>query len=241
MERKKYLVVTAGGSGSRMGADVPKQFLPLQGKAILQRTMERFLEACPGIRILTVLPRDHFGTWKAYCAAHNFNVPQTLVAGGITRFHSVRNALVKIPDGALVAVHDGVRPFVSKELIERMFSRMEVCRALIPVLPVTDTLKVLDRDRETGFLRSAGERLDRSRVFGAQTPQIFRSEDLKAAYAEAYDPLFTDDASVAENIKIPLSFIEGERFNIKITTPEDLVLAEARSAGRGRSSCRWTG
>ena len=235
MERKKYLVVTAGGSGSRMGADVPKQFLPLQGKAILQRTMERFLEACPGIRILTVLPRDHFGTWKAYCAAHNFNVPQTLVAGGITRFHSVRNALVKIPDGALVAVHDGVRPFVSKELIERMFSRMEVCRALIPVLPVTDTLKVLDRDRETGFLRSAGERLDRSRVFGAQTPQIFRSEDLKAAYAEAYDPLFTDDVSVAENIKIPLSFIEGERFNIKITTPEDLVLAEAIARSSSRS------
>ena len=235
MERKKYLVVTAGGSGSRMGADVPKQFLPLQGKAILQRTLERFLEACPGIRILTVLPRDHFGTWKAYCAAHNFNVPQTLVAGGITRFHSVRNALVKIPDGALVAVHDGVRPFVSKELIERMFSRMEVCRALIPVLPVTDTLKVLDRDRETGFLRSAGERLDRSRVFGAQTPQIFRSEDLKAAYAEAYDPLFTDDASVAENIKIPLSFIEGERFNIKITTPEDLVLAEAIARSSSRS------
>ena len=235
MERKKYLVVTAGGSGSRMGADVPKQFLPLQGKAILQRTMERFLEACPGIRILTVLPRDHFGTWKAYCAAHNFNVPQTLVAGGITRFHSVRNALVKIPDGALVAVHDGVRPFVSKELIERMFSRMEVCRALIPVLPVTDTLKVLDRDRETGFLRSAGERLDRSRVFGAQTPQIFRSEDLKAAYAEAYDPLYTDDASVAENIKIPLSFIAGERFNIKITTPEDLVLAEAIARSSSRS------
>ena len=235
MERKKYLVVTAGGSGSRMGADVPKQFLPLQGKAILQRTMERFLEACPGIRILTVLPRDHFGTWKAYCAAHNFNVPQTLVAGGITRFHSVRNALVKIPDGALVAVHDGVRPFVSEELIERMFSRMAGCRALTPVLPVTDTLKVLDRDRETGFLRSAGERLDRSRVFGAQTPQIFRSEDLKAAYAEAYDPLFTDDASVAENIKIPLSFIEGERFNIKITTPEDLVLAEAIARSSSRS------
>ena len=235
MERKKYLVVTAGGSGSRMGADVPKQFLPLQGKAILQRTMERFLEACPGIRILTVLPRDHFGTWKAYCAAHNFNVPQTLVAGGITRFHSVRNALAKIPDGALVAVHDGVRPFVSKELIERMFSRMEVCRALIPVLPVTDTLKVLDRDRETSLLRSAGERLDRSRVFGAQTPQIFRSEDLKAAYAEAYDPLYTDDASVAENIKIPLSFIEGERFNIKITTPEDLVLAEAIARSSSRS------
>lgn len=235
MERKKYLVVTAGGSGSRMGADVPKQFLPLQGKAILQRTMERFLEACPGIRILTVLPKDHFGTWKAYCAAHNFNVPQTLVAGGITRFHSVRNALAKIPDGALVAVHDGVRPFVSKELIERMFSRMEVCRALIPVLPVTDTLKVLDRDRETGFLHSAGERLDRSRVFVAQTPQIFRSEDLKAAYAEAYDPLYTDDASVAENIKIPLSFIEGERFNIKITTPEDLVLAEAIARSSSRS------
>lgn len=227
MERKKYLVLTAGGQGSRMGADVPKQFLSLQGRAILQMTMERFLEACPDIRILTVLPREHFSTWKTYCTAHNFNVPQTLVPGGITRFHSVRNALAKVPDGALVAVHDGVRPFVSKELIERMFQQMELCRALIPVLPATDTLKLLDRDRETGLLRSAGERLDRGRVFGAQTPQIFRSEDLKAAYGEAFHPLFTDDASVAEQYGIPLSFIEGERYNIKITTPEDLVFAEA--------------
>ncbi len=227
VDRKKYLVVTAGGSGVRMGADRPKQFLTVGGKAILQMTVERFLEACPGIRVVTVLPKEHFSTWKEYCIAHNFHVPQTLVAGGITRFHSVRNALAKIPDGALVAVHDGVRPFVSKELIERMFDRMTVCRALIPVMPATDTLKLLDRDRETGLLRASGERLDRSRVFGAQTPQIFRSEDLKAAYAEAYDPLFTDDASVAESMKIPLSFIEGERFNIKITTPEDLVLADA--------------
>ena len=234
--RKKYLIVTAGGHGSRMGTDVPKQFLSLGGKAILQRTIERFLEACPDIRVLTVLPREHFSRWKEYCTIHNFNVPQTLVAGGITRFHSVRNALAKVPDGAWVAIHDGVRPFVSKELIVRMFERMALCRSLIPVLPVTDTLKVLDRDRETGLLRAAPlERLDRSRIFGAQTPQIFRSEDLKAAYAEAYDPLYTDDASVASHIEIPLSFIEGERFNIKITTPEDLVLAEAILQSSSRS------
>ena len=187
--------------------------------------MERFIEACPGIAILTVLPKEHFQTWKHYCETHNFHYPQTLVSGGITRFHSVKNALSKVPDGALVAVHDGVRPFISKELIEKMFQRMDEVRALIPVLPSTDTLKVLDRNRETGVLSTTEETLDRSRIFGAQTPQIFYSEDLKEAYSEPFDPLFTDDASVAQRHKIPLSYIEGERFNIKITTPEDLALA----------------
>ena len=195
MPRKKFLIVTAGGHGVRMGGS------------------------------LTVLPKEHFQTWKHYCETHNFHYPQTLVSGGITRFHSVKNALSKVPDGALVAVHDGVRPFISKELIEKMFQRMDEVRALIPVLPSTDTLKVLDRNRETGVLSTTEETLDRSRIFGAQTPQIFYSEDLKEAYSEPFDPLFTDDASVAQRHKIPLSYIEGERFNIKITTPEDLALA----------------
>ena len=224
---KKFLLVTAGGHGTRMGAALPKQFLELSGKAILQLTIERFLEAVPGIRVVTVLPKEFIGEWKEYCSSRNFICPQILVEGGITRFHSVKNALGRIPDGAVVAVHDGVRPLVSKELIEEMFSRMDHCRGLIPVFPSTDTLKVLERDRVSGELKTTEEKVDRSRIWCAQTPQIFWSEDLKRAYSQPYDTSFTDDASVAQEYKIPLSYIEGERFNIKITTPEDLVLAKA--------------
>ena len=226
MERKKFLVISAGGSGTRMGADIPKQFLSLSGKSVLQRTIERFLAAEPSIRVVTVLPQAHIQYWKDYCQARNFNVPQIIVQGGFTRFHSVQNALAKVPDGAIVAVHDGVRPFVSPELIKEMFSRMSSLRALIPVTPVTDTLKVLSKSPD-GTLTETCETVDRSRIYGAQTPQMFLSEELRAAYTQAYDTSFTDDASVASAYGIPVSFIEGSRYNIKITTPEDLRLAEA--------------
>lgn len=227
MAKKRILILVAGGHGTRMGSPTPKQFLPLSGKAVLQWSMERFIAASPGIGVVTVLPEEHFATWNNYCSSRNFHYPQILVPGGFTRFHSVRAALERVPDGAIVAVHDGVRPLVSENLLARMFERMETERALIPVLPSTDTLKLLDRERETGRLVQAPEALDRSRVYAAQTPQMFRSEDLKAAYRQPYDTLFTDDASVAHGINIPLSFIEGERFNLKITTKEDLILAEA--------------
>ena len=143
-----------------------------------------------------------------------------LVAGGLTRFHSVQNALKKVPDGAIVAIHDGVRPLITPALICRMLDRMDDdgCRALLPVLPVVDTLRSTD---------PATPDPDRSRTVAVQTPQIFRSEDIKAAYGQAYDLSFTDDASVAARHEIPLTFEEGERFNLKITTPEDLLLAEA--------------
>ena len=227
MERKKYVIVTAGGTGTRMGASVPKQFLELGGKPILRLTIERFLEAVPGIRILTVLPQEHVNYWRSYCLKADFTCPQRLVVGGFTRFHSVKNALEYVPDGALVAVHDGVRPLVSQALIRRMFEEAEAVPALIPVLPVTDTLKVLSKAPD-GTLQSTGEAIDRSRIWAAQTPQIFCSEQLKSAYAEeGYSTLFTDDASVAERHGIPLAFTPGERNNIKITTQEDLALAEA--------------
>ena len=226
MERKKYLIVTAGGTGTRMGAPVPKQFLELKGKPILRLTLEKFIEAVPDLHVLTVLPEDHVSTWRDYCLKANFTCPQRLVKGGFTRFHSVKNALEHIPDGALVAVQDGVRPLMSVERIRELFDAAVYVPALIPVLPVTDTLKVLEK-RADGALMTTGERIDRSRIYGAQTPQIFHSELLKAAYSQGYDTLFTDDASVAEKYGIPLTFIEGERYNIKITTPEDLVLANA--------------
>lgn len=228
---KIYLVAVAGGSGTRMHSAVPKQFMELRGKAILQRTIEKFIAACPGIKVVTVLPEAHIPYWKDYCLSRNFSYPQTLVHGGVTRFHSVRAALEKVPDDAVVAIHDGVRPLVSENLIRSMLSRMGTCRALIPVLPVTDTLKALrhveDGDGGRKLVRIEGREIDRSEVFAAQTPQIFRAGDLKAAYAQPYDTSFTDDASVAERCGIPLEWCPGERMNLKITTPEDMILAEA--------------
>ncbi len=226
MQRKKYVIIMAAGSGTRMGARMPKQFLEIDGKAILQKTVEVFLEACPGINVVTVLPKDHIDYWRSYCLERNFICPQILVAGGITRFHSVRNALDRIPAGAIVAVHDGVRPLVSAELVRDMFAKAEDVPALIPVTPCVETIKVLQK--EGGELKSIpGATADRSVLYGAQTPQIFHSELIKEAYSMAYDTAFTDDASVVEKYGKSLSYIIGERLNIKITTLDDLLLAKA--------------
>lgn len=226
MERKRYVIIMAAGSGTRMGAEMPKQFLELEGKAILQRTIEVFLAAAPDIKVVVVLPDSHISYWKDYCLVHNFNCPQILVKGGITRFHSVRNALVKVPDGALVAVHDGVRPLATVGFVKNMLEAAEEKPALIPVIPCVDTMKVLHRKGEELF-EAEDETVDRSVLFAAQTPQIFHSEVLKDAYAQAYDTAFTDDASVVRKNGKNLSYLIGERFNIKITTLDDLVLAKA--------------
>lgn len=220
--RNKILIVMAAGSGTRMGSSTPKQFLDLGGKPVLRRTIETFISADPDIKVVTVLPKEHLYFWKEYCLANDFTCPQLLVAGGITRFHSVRNALARVPDGSIVAIHDGVRPLLSAGLVRNMFSRMEdgKTRALIPVVPSVDTLKVLDNN-----LTDTGEEVDRTRIYGAQTPQMFLSEDIKEAYSQAFDTTFTDDASVARKKGIPLSFCLGERYNFKLTSPEDLALA----------------
>ena len=220
----------AAGSGTRMGADVPKQFIELCGKAVLQRTIEVFAEACPGIKVVTVLPEAHIDYWKTYCLKHNFTYPQILAKGGITRFHSVRDALEKVPEGALVAVHDGVRPLVSAALVREMFERAENVEGLIPVVPCVDTMRILQKNGD--MLESVpGASADRSVLFGVQTPQIFQSEILKEAYSQAYDTAFTDDASVVEKYGKNLSFIIGERFNIKLTTQDDLKIARALIEG----------
>lgn len=231
MTRKKYLLLTAGGSGTRMGGPVPKQFMEIGGRAVLHITMDRFVQAVPEINVITVLPDTYIPYWRNYCASHSLPVRQTLVKGGISRFHSVRNALSSVPDGALVAVHDGVRPLVSQEFIRKMFCQAEDVPALVPVLPSVDTIRALSRtvqeDGTVSFRQIDGVAADRSILFRVQTPQVFHSEALKAAYAMPYDVSFTDDASVAERYGIPLSFTDGEQLNIKITTPSDMVFAEA--------------
>lgn len=231
MDRKKYVIVMAAGRGTRMGADRPKQFLMLDGKPILQRTIEKFVGACPDVKVITVLPKEYIGYWKDYCSSHGVNLAQQLVEGGMTRFHSVRNALEKVPAGAVVAIHDGVRPLVSETLIRNMFERMKSCRALIPVLPTVDTLRALKSGKKadgTEVLEAMeGVKPDRSVIWAVQTPQMFLSEEIKDAYTQGYDLCFTDDASVAEKKRIPLSFIRGERFNVKITTPDDIEFAKA--------------
>ena len=228
----------AAGSGTRMGGQLPKQFLELDGKAILQKTMEVFLEACPGISVITVLPEQYMEYWRNYCYRRNFTCPQILVKGGITRFHSVKNALAKVPDGALVAVHDGVRPMVSEDLVRDMFAKAETIPSLIPVIPCVDTMKVLEKtclEDGSEILKTVpGAAVDRSVLYGAQTPQIFHSEVLKKAYMQAFDTAFTDDASVVEKDGKNLSYIMGERFNIKITTQDDLILAKAIMSVSGK-------
>ena len=226
MSRKKYAIIMAAGSGTRMGADMPKQFIELCGKAVLQRTIEVFREACPDIKVVTVLPEAHMDYWKSYCLKHSFTCPQILVKGGITRFHSVRNALERVPDGVLVAVHDGVRPLISQSLVRKMFEMAENVNGLIPVVPCVDTMRVLRNNGEV-LEPVPGAVADRSILYGVQTPQIFQSEILQEAYSQAYDTSFTDDASVVEKYGKNLSFVIGERFNIKLTTPDDLKIARA--------------
>ena len=225
MERKKYLIVVAGGRGERMGADVPKQFLPLGGRAILARTVERFAEACPGVNVVTVMNPDFIDRWKQYCLAEEMIVPQRIVAGGITRFHSVQNALGGIPDGAVVAVHDGVRPFVSGELVRRLFALSEYYPALAPALPCTDTMRFLSPSGE--FLIDTLKPADRKALYRIQTPQVFHSEVLKKAYSQPYSLDFTDDASVVEASGVKVRYTKGEKFNLKITEKDDLVISEA--------------
>lgn len=220
MARPVYAVFVAGGSGSRMGGDVPKQFLELRGVPILERSIERFLDAVPDARVVTVLPDKHIDTWREICLRRGLSFPQTIVKGGMTRFHSVKNALGRVPDGAIVSVHDGVRPLASEALIAGMVEKMQVPggpAGLIPVVPVVDTLRSV----------AAGVPApDRSTLVAVQTPQMFLSEALKEAYRLPYDVTFTDDASVAERAGFTVLTVPGERYNIKITTPEDLRLAE---------------
>ena len=215
-----YIIIVAGGKGLRMGSDIPKQFLPIGGKPVLMRTLERFREYSDDIQIILVLPEAQQEYWHQLCDEYHFDVEYTLANGGQTRFHSVQNGLAKVPDDAqgVVGVHDGVRPFPSIEVIKNCYETARTKKAVIPVIPVVETVRHLEGEKSVTVPRG-DYRL-------VQTPQTFDIQLLKAANRQPYNDGFTDDASVVESYGYEITLVEGNRENIKITTPYDLKIAE---------------
>lgn len=213
-----YVIIVAGGKGLRMGNDIPKQFLPIGGKPVLMRTIERFREYSPTLQIILVLPKAQQDYWRQLCQKNDFKVEYQLAEGGETRFHSVQHGLALIPDEAkgVVGVHDGVRPFPAIDVIHNCYENAREKKAVIPVVPVVETLRhVTEGTKPRGDYRLV------------QTPQTFDIQLLKAANRQPYNDVFTDDASVVECYGHPITLVEGNRENIKITTPYDIVVAEA--------------
>ena len=217
----RFAVLVAGGSGSRMGSAVPKQFLPLAGKPVLQHTLEVFAEAMPGIALLLVLPAEQQESWEQLCRNYGCRVPHQVVTGGRTRFESVRNGLAAISvEQGLVAVHDGVRPLVPASVIQESFRVAAEKGSAVAAVPLKDSVREVLPDGRS-------QALDRSRYRLVQTPQTFQLSLLRTAFAKAAHADFTDDAAVAEAAGHQITLVEGSYRNIKITTPEDLLLAGA--------------
>ena len=225
-----YIIIVAGGKGLRMGSDIPKQFLPIGGKPVLMRTLERFREYSKDIQIILVLPEAKQEYWHQLCHEYHFGVEYTLANGGQTRFHSVQNGLAKVPDDAqgVVGVHDGVRPFPSIEVIKNCYETARTAKAVIPVIPVVETVRqLIDSDSQLSILNSQlSKTVPRDQYRLVQTPQTFDIQLLKAANRQPYNDGFTDDASVVEAFGHKITLVEGNRENIKITTPYDLKIAE---------------
>lgn len=224
---RNFVVIVAGGKGLRMGGELPKQFIPMLGKPLLMHTLEAFHKWNEDVEIILVLPLEHQSYWQMLCKEIGCKVPHKVVSGGETRFHSVKNGIEEIEselaethEQAIIAVHDGVRPFVSPETIDSCFKEAEKSGAAVPVLPMIDSLRELTADGES-------VPVDRSKYFSVQTPQTFSSEILFESYKQEYDSLFTDDASVVEAKGFKVSLVNGNRENIKITTPFDLLIAKA--------------
>ena len=215
---KKYIIILAGGKGLRMGGDIPKQFLPVCGKPVLMRTLEAFHAYDASMRLILVLPVSQQAYWKQLCEEYQFEMVHEIANGGETRFHSVKNGLALVKEEGLVGVHDGVRPFVSQEVIARCYEGALSSRAVIPVIGVVETVRHLTED--------GSETVPRDQYKLVQTPQVFDSVLLNQAYQQPYTELFTDDASVVEALGVEVHLVEGNRENIKLTTPFDLKLAE---------------
>ena len=220
---KKFVIIVAGGSGLRMGTDLPKQFLELSGKPVLMHTIQRFYDFDPHCELILVLPLLQQGYWSQLCLDHSFTLPHQVATGGETRFHSVQNGLRLIQGEGIVFIHDGVRPLVSRETLVRCFETAREFGNALPVLPVHESLRILEGDLNRS--------VDRSKFLIVQTPQTFHSAQILQAFSQAYDPAFTDDATVVEKAGYPIHLVEGNRENIKITTPTDLIIAGAFMQG----------
>ena len=219
MSQKEYAVIVAGGKGTRIRSTIPKQFLELQGLPILMHTLNAFYRYSRNITVILVLPEDDFSTWKKLCDTHNFDQPYILQKGGETRFQSVKNGLALIESDGLVAVHDGVRPLVSEDIIAASFRLASVHQSAVAAVRLKESIRMTDQDNTKA--------VDRSKFRLIQTPQTFQVSILKKAYEIKEDSSLTDDASVVEKAGHIISLFEGSYENIKITTPEDLVIAEA--------------
>lgn len=221
---KEYVLIVAGGKGTRIKSALPKQFLELHGKPILLHTIEAFLRYSSSLSIILVLPEEDIGIWEEICKRFNFNSPIVLQKGGETRFQSVKNGLDKIEGDGLVAIHDGVRPLVSADLIGASFRLAAVHGSAVAAVRLKESIRMTDQDNTKA--------MDRSRFRLIQTPQTFDLQLIKKAYQIKEDASLTDDASVAEKSGHVISLFEGSYENIKITTPEDLVVAEALMQSR---------
>jgi 2-C-methyl-D-erythritol 4-phosphate cytidylyltransferase len=231
-KQEKYVIIVAGGKGLRMGENMPKQFMLLGNRPILLRTIDAFYQCDPTILIVLVLPNEQRVYWQNLCTDYGFTIPHKVVSGGETRFHSVKNGLSLIEkiidseeqnemNNTLIGVHDGVRPLVDKKLIENVYERADFENGAYPAIPITDSIRKLSGSQKKSVP------VDRSKYFLVQTPQVFRADVLIKAYKQEYKPEFTDDVSVVEASGIcnPV-MIEGNRKNIKITTPIDFVIAQ---------------
>ena len=224
-----YAIIVAGGKGLRMGTDIPKQFLPIGGLPVLMRTIMRFND-CGGMRVIVVLPREQQDYWRQLCGKYSFNIDIAIADGGSTRFHSVSNGLSLIPPEAqgVVGVHDGVRPFVSNDVIRRCYEAARTCGAAIPVTSVVETLR---------HVQAGGSvTVPRGEYVSVQTPQAFGIPLLRKAYRQPYSDTFTDDASVVESLGAAITLVDGSRANIKITTPADLAIADYLVRQEGRQA-----
>jgi len=216
---KRSAIIVAGGSGTRMNSNIPKQFLLLSGRPLLMHCLYAFNIACKETEIVIVLPETFIEEWEKLCRTHGINIKHTVVPGGETRFQSVKNALPLIANEGFVAVHDGVRPLVTPELINYCYDSAVVMGNAVPVIPVNESIRSVDG--------SESRPEDRRRFRLVQTPQVFKVINLKKAYEQEYDITFTDDASVIERTGEKINLISGNPGNLKITSPDDLRIAES--------------
>jgi 2-C-methyl-D-erythritol 4-phosphate cytidylyltransferase len=212
---QKVALIVAGGKGERMNADIPKQFLLLNGTPILMHTLKQFSHF---EEIVLVLPHSQFDYWQELCITYNFTQKHTLVPGGTTRFYSVKNGLEKIDENSVIAIHDGVRPLISTKLIDSLITETKSGVGIIPIIPVKDSIRKVEGENSV--------HLDRSNLYKVQTQQCFLSTDIKEAYTQEFSDTFTDDASVFEANGGKINTLLGEEKNLKITTREDLTIAD---------------